>query len=139
MKSKVCPKCKINKPYSEYYSNIKRKDGISSYCKECRRKYGKKHYNSNKSQYFSKNYKFRLKIDTFINRYKSYCGCKICGEKRYWVLDLHHIDEQKKDFSVGGYKQVCSSLNKVKNEIRKCIVVCANCHRDIHFKEKNGS
>jgi predicted HNH restriction endonuclease len=46
-------------------------------------------------------------------------------------LDFHHVDSTKKEFGIGnsGYTR---SWEKVKKELDKCILVCANCHREIH-------
>lgn len=68
----------------------------------------------------------------FIQRYKLFCGCKICGYKKSAVaLDFHHNgDDKEKDIS----KMVSRafSLERIKAEIRKCVVLCANCHREHH-------
>ena len=58
--------------------------------------------------------------------------CEICGyNKCISALEFHHIDPGTKDFGIGekGYTR---SLEKNKNEVDKCILVCANCHREIH-------
>lgn len=57
--------------------------------------------------------------------------CEKCGYDRYMgALEFHHLDPSKKDFSIGDYKN--SHLEKMKKEVEKCILVCANCHREIH-------
>jgi len=56
--------------------------------------------------------------------------CIICGYKRYiGALDLHHA-WGKKNFGFGdtGYTRSWADINK---ELRKCVLVCANCHREI--------
>jgi len=58
--------------------------------------------------------------------------CKCCGyNKCVSALDFHHLDPFKKDFSIGA-KGYTRSWEKVKKELDKCILVCANCHREIH-------
>ncbi|MDD5732017.1 MAG: HNH endonuclease signature motif containing protein [Patescibacteria group bacterium] len=59
------------------------------------------------------------------------CGYKKCLE----ALEFHHLDENKKNFGLSA-RGVTRSWDKVKREIDKCILVCANCHREIHAKEK---
>ncbi len=57
--------------------------------------------------------------------------CKVCGYKKYQgALDLHHIDPKTKDFGIGD-KGYTRSWERVKIELDKCILVCANCHREI--------
>lgn len=59
-------------------------------------------------------------------------NCK-CGQNNYMSLDFHHKDVKDKKYSINklishGYK-----LETIKNEIDKCIIICANCHRKEHF------
>lgn len=58
--------------------------------------------------------------------------CQCCGYHNYiGALEFHHVDPAQKDFGVSsqGYTH---SWDKVKQEIDKCVLVCANCHREIH-------
>ncbi|MFA5133707.1 MAG: HNH endonuclease signature motif containing protein [Patescibacteria group bacterium] len=58
--------------------------------------------------------------------------CAICGySKCVKALDLHHISPTEKDFGISekGYTR---SWERVKIELDKCIMLCANCHREIH-------
>jgi hypothetical protein len=59
-------------------------------------------------------------------------ACETCGYDRdVTALDFHHIEEDTKDFGIGS-KGYTRSWEKVKEELDKCIMVCANCHREIH-------
>lgn len=58
--------------------------------------------------------------------------CSLCGySKCVDALDLHHVDPKTKEFGIssGGLTRAWS---KVVAEADKCILVCANCHREIH-------
>lgn len=56
--------------------------------------------------------------------------CQICGyNKCNSALEFHHIEPQQKDFSISGGTK---SFENLKPEVDKCILVCANCHREIH-------
>ena len=58
--------------------------------------------------------------------------CEICGyNKCISALEFHHKDPQEKDFAIGA-KGYTRSIEKNKKEVDKCILVCANCHREIH-------
>jgi hypothetical protein len=58
--------------------------------------------------------------------------CQICGYGKYvGALDFHHLDEKDKDFDLST-RGLTRSWKKIKEEIDKCILVCANCHREIH-------
>lgn len=57
-------------------------------------------------------------------------SCQICGYNRSpAALDFHHIDPLEKDFSISSRM---SSFNAIKAELDKCVLVCSNCHREIH-------
>jgi hypothetical protein len=58
--------------------------------------------------------------------------CILCGYSRcIWALDFHHIDESQKEFSLS-VRGLTRSWDKIKQEVEKCALVCANCHREIH-------
>jgi DNA-binding CsgD family transcriptional regulator len=57
--------------------------------------------------------------------------CEKCGyNKSFWSLEFHHIEPGEKDFTIGNYTVL--SWEKIKKELDKCILVCANCHGEIH-------
>ena len=56
--------------------------------------------------------------------------CNICNyDKCIEALEFHHLDESKKDFQISGGTL---SFKKIEPELLKCIMVCSNCHREIH-------
>ncbi len=76
--------------------------------------------------------KQRRKNRIFVSKVKLKFGCSICGYKKNPAsLDFHHIRDKKYIIA----KMVSSgySLKMIKSEIRKCIVLCVNCHRKQHF------
>ena len=59
--------------------------------------------------------------------------CQRCGyDKCIGALEFHHRDEKEKDFGIS-YKGYTKAWNKVQEELDKCDLVCANCHREIHY------
>ncbi len=76
-------------------------------------------------------HKRRRKIRLMAIEYKGgcceNCGYKCCNE----ALEFHHNNSSGKDFSISekGYTR---SWTKVKEELDKCTLLCANCHREIH-------
>lgn len=76
-------------------------------------------------------------VKTFRKRTKEkaveYKGgkCKICNYDRcVSALEFHHLEPSKKDFTLSQSMNI--AWNKIKEELDKCILVCANCHREIH-------
>ena len=76
--------------------------------------------------------KRRVKIKVMAVEYKG-GKCIKCGyDKCIAALEFHHLDENKKDFSISK-KGHCKSWESVKKELDKCVILCANCHRELHF------
>ena len=56
--------------------------------------------------------------------------CQSCGYNRCnAALDFHHINSMTKSFNISGRS---ISFDKLRVELDKCVMVCANCHREIH-------
>lgn len=59
--------------------------------------------------------------------------CCICGYKRCQsALALHHLDPTTKEFGFGALRASPKSWSKIQEEMKKCILVCNNCHAEIH-------
>ena len=65
---------------------------------------------------------------------KSFGGhCNICGyDKCSAALELHHLDPSKKSFGLGSIRADPKKWNVIVDELRKCILLCSNCHREFH-------
>jgi len=68
--------------------------------------------------------------------YKKTLECSRCDEKRWFVLDFHHKDPDEKDKNLANVIKNGWSKERILKEIDKCDVLCANCHRALHFFEK---
>jgi len=74
--------------------------------------------------------KRRRKLKTLAIEYKG-GKCQVCGYSKYpGALDLHHVNHVEKEFGIAD-KGYTRSWEKVKVELDKCALVCANCHREI--------
>lgn len=138
MKTKFCNKCTTNKSVDDFHKNPTRKDGVQTMCKECRKVYHRKHYEKNIDKYKQNAKKNRISIINFINRYKQFIGCKSCSEKRFWILEFHHRNKEEKLNNINTLRYF-GSLRLVKEEMRKCDILCGNCHKDFHYKENIAS
>lgn len=79
---------------------------------------------------------YRQRIKAKAVEYKGGC-CQICEyDRSNSALEFHHIDPNEKDFGISSYTNL--SWGKIKDELDKCILVCANCHREIHDEINNG-
>lgn len=128
---KVCTKCKKQKPLSEFNFKIK-KLGLRQYqCVECTRAFVKSHYERNRDYYLRKARKRntinRSEAQSYIRSYLLQHPCVDCGESDTTVLEFDHRKNKFKEVAElirGRYP-----LLKVKEEVEKCDVRCANCHR----------
>ena len=60
------------------------------------------------------------------------CKCCICGfDKWQSALEFHHVNPEEKEFSITT-DTTTKAIEKQLEELKKCILVCANCHRGIH-------
>lgn len=61
--------------------------------------------------------------------------CIICGCDKHYCLDFHHKNPSEKTFSLSSFWHY--NIEMLKKEIEKCELICANCHREIHYLENN--
>ena len=102
----------IQEVHQKYY--LKNKAAIN----KRHRKYNKMYYKRNKI----------LMRELKIN------GCAICGYDKYiGSLDFHHTNPEDKKFSIT-LCDLSRKDNTVINELNKCILLCKNCHYEIHGK-----
>ena len=74
---------------------------------------------------------------SWIAEFKKEKGCEKCGIDDPRVLDFHHTGD--KEFALADYYYHQFSFEKAKEEMSKCIVLCANCHRILHYEERNST
>lgn len=117
---KVCKSCGMEKQRTEFHNTgwHTRKDGtrtelVKPSCKACA--------NTSHKQW----------REDVLNSVVVEWKCVVCGyDKCQAALDFHHRDSALKDFTIAA--RVSVSAEALKREIEKCILVCANCHREIH-------
>lgn len=119
---KTCTKCSITKNFSEFYSRGKKGSGkLASECKVC----------------FSKRMMVRYEERAkYIVSLKG-GACSICGyNKCPAALEFHHTDPTQKEFQIN--KRWSMSDVAIQKEIDKCVLLCANCHRETHWNQNRG-
>ena len=104
--------------------------------KEDQIKYLAKHYKENKNLYKKRakesTRRYRSRNLTFANRVKTILGCKYCGFRKHpAAIDFHHI--KGKDRNIAKMVNSGCSIDNLKKEMKKCIVLCSNCHRIEHY------
>jgi predicted HNH restriction endonuclease len=129
-----CNGCNEEKSENEFSFKNKILNIRGSKCKACHAKYVKKHYKKNKKDYIQ-----RAKIDkpNQLRKTKELIlslkiACVKCSEDHPAVLDFHHPDATIKEHNIGDLH----SRKKIIEESKKCIVLCSNCHRKLHYDER---
>jgi len=73
--------------------------------------------------------KFRSKKYNEFIEFKKTLSCIKCGESDYNCLDFHHTDPSVREDNISN---IYHSTGKFQEELKKCVVLCANCHRKAH-------
>jgi hypothetical protein len=103
-------------------------------CHPDRRKEQTKRYrDKNKGRIAEANRNYRERKMQWIRKLKLKCGCSQCGYNKYHgALHFHHLDKNTKLFQLTAYEAPRHSMSKIMAEIAKCVVLCANCHAEVH-------
>lgn len=129
---KICTKCNIEKPESSFYFKNKEQNIHKSKCIDCCMVYAKHHYKINKPIYLKRAKTFN-KNQTVLNRQKMIeflksKSCLDCKTQNYRVLEFDHKNGKDKKTNVSN--MICRySWETIMEEISKCDIRCANCHR----------
>jgi len=124
---KICSRCKKDKLNSEFNKRKNRDYQFQSMCKDC---------NSRDRQ--DRQRIFKQECVDYKGGECQCCGYHACNS----ALDFHHIDPEIKSFGIAEQRRTKMN-DEIKRELDKCILVCSNCHREIHAgyididKEKN--
>ena len=118
MNKKRCPVCNKDLPIDAFHVRKGKRDGLQHSCKEC---------------HGEQRAEIRERRRRFVWDYLLEHPCVDCGEKDPIVLDFDHVRGTK----IGNIcTMMCTgqSLDRIKIEMDKCDVRCANCHRRITAK-----
>ena len=139
---KHCSNCNQLLPISEFWKDKSNKDGYCYRCKACSKKAKGRRI---KPSHLRKRQTVRgiapdgitvqQKLD-WIRDTKEDKPCACCGRSEHWsAMDYHHLDESSKEFSLSQIRQFKTAeitLEMIKQEIEKCVLLCAICHRMLH-------
>ncbi len=138
---KKCPSCNLVLDESKFNWRIKNVR-LASYCKECSRRYIRDHYQRNLKYYLNKakkrNKEVKKQAFQYIGDFLRSHPCVDCGEKDIVVLEFDHKDRNDKSYDINRIIKTGLTFRKLKEEILKCEVRCANCHRRKTHRENNS-
>jgi hypothetical protein len=119
METKKCSKCRQPKLIGEFHLK-KTENRYHAWCKECLYEYQKERW---------KNRKY-----TAVKLMGGKCfDCGYC--KNYSALEFHHLDPNEKDFEWNKMRQL--KWASIVEELKKCVLLCSNCHRERHYPESS--
>ena len=111
-----------------------RKDRQTAEYREQNRKYQNEWYHANKKSALATRKKRLDKLREQFKEYKSSRGCNKCGETHPYCLELHRSDPSVKDLNPSEMLVKKGwSFERLKEEFDKLEILCANCHRKVHY------
>lgn len=126
---KKCNSCDTEKSLDDFNKKATTRDGLQTRCRDCQKAWYKNYYNTcdkEKKRILAKNKIIRDEKIAYIVEVKAR-PCADCQvEYPSYVMDFDHLGD--KEFNISNAINF-HSLEKIKKEIAKCEVVCANCHR----------
>lgn len=134
---KTCSKCRQEKSLSEFNKATNRRDGVQTYCKLCQRGIDKLFYQNNPGRRTRETKeKARDAARRYVLAYLLAHPCVDCGEDDVVVLDFDHLDD--KLYHITEMIRDGFSIKRIQEEIDKCEVRCANCHRRATARRHGG-
>ncbi len=122
-----CGRCGCDKPLAWRRKAREQRD---NYCRPCRAAYKQEHYAANRRRYIESARRRKLQLISertdYIVAFLREHPCVDCGEGDPIVLEFDHLRDKKFSISKGLQDR---PWQDVLDEIAKCEVVCANCHR----------
>lgn len=116
--TKICTDCKIEKPLIDFYNSKTHFLGKACYCKSCFNIRCSKRWISRK-----------IKAIQYKNSKCEDCQLHL-NNTHYSVFEFHHLNPAQKDYDWSQLK--LRSWQSIINELDKCVLLCANCHRIRH-------
>ena len=133
---RICRTCKTEKSITEYGIRRASKDGLMTQCKQCNKLAQKSQYSKNKKYYLDRNREQRSNNRERYKHYKSNTPCSRCGGVfPNCVMDFDHRDPTEKKHCVA--QMMGYSWGRILEEIAKCDLLCANCHRIKTYETTN--
>ena len=122
---KHCPKCDRNLPIGRFN---RAGDGRQHWCRDCFRAYFRARGQKHRDQSRASRERRREIAQEFLLRYLVAHACVDCGEDELMVLEFDHCRGEKVE-DISRLLSLGAGLDRLESEVRRCDVVCANCHR----------
>lgn len=125
METKVCTKCGRELPLDQFNWRDKAKGTRRADCKQCHSGHMRMTY---------------LKKREEISQLKLQIKCQKCGyDKCPDALEFHHTNPEEKDYTISQALRLHKSEEEIQNEMKKCVILCSNCHKEFHWRERENN
>ena len=117
-----------------YVSHGKTRVRSTNFCHSCFLKHMRDKNNERNKNYSLKTKKFKLSLILSKGG-----RCQICGYNDLScpaIFEFHHLDPSKKEHNIASLLDVVQTREReelLQKELENCILVCANCHRKLHW------
>ena len=137
MKVKLCTRCGERKGLKSFASN-KVRGKPQAWCRDCVKVYDRERFQRIKKDRYRLTAERRKSLRDRVDALKKKIGaCVDCGKVHPpWAMDFDHRDPSVKKFNIGDAASKGFSVKKIEEEIQKCDLVCALCHR---YRTHDGS
>jgi hypothetical protein len=131
MNTKVCPRCGRKRRRSSFNKHRARPDGMQSICRDCQNAGDRAfHARTPRARYAQKQRRIQ-ELRDWYQAYRATLCCASCPESDPVCLDFHHRTDDKTT-NVANMVSSGWAKERIIEEIEKCAVLCANCHRKLH-------
>lgn len=125
----LCTRCGEYKPIDAFAHSRARRLGVRAHCHVCEREQATAYSRKNPGPYRDRAHAQRIVVRRYLNAFLDEVrvsrGCAFCHTHEGCTLDFHHAEKGKNPFRISQYTML-------ERELRKCLVVCASCHRRVH-------
>jgi hypothetical protein len=134
---KRCGRCGKQLPLEQF---ARRGAARQSYCRRCQRTYDAAWYQANKSRRRTKVREDRAAHGAWMDSLKEGKACADCGEiYPPYVMEWDHLPGFVKTMVLADTRRAAHSKKRILEELEKCELVCANCHRERTFGKRRNA
>ncbi len=129
--TKCCCRCKVLKDTSQFHRSAPRKDGLQSYCRDCKRAIDREHNVKNPRRNQGRTREYALRNMKWLYEYlrTKQCEWEGCTVNDPDMLVFDHLNPSEKRGHVSAMVHSSWGLKSIQEEVAKCRVLCANHHQ----------
>lgn len=135
MDTKICSKCDEEKVVGEFHFKNKAKGTRQSICKQCQKVVSREYYLKDREGHIARVWRRKRKLAEWLRDYKKSQRCERCGESNPACLVFHHLDPAEKGIEVSLAVRQGYGMDRLIEEINKCVILCLNCHAKEHWSD----